>query len=477
MNKLRFAVVLLLGSLVILGMLIGASLDEATRKLAHDIFQQLIEINTTDSVGSTTAAAEAMSKRLLAAGFAAGDIKVLGPNDRKGNLVARYHGTGSLKPVLIIGHLDVVEARREDWTTDPFQFVETDGYFYGRGTQDMKVSDAILVTTFIRFKREGYQPDRDIILALTADEEGGKSNGVDWLLKNHRELVDAAFALNPDSGGVTTVKGKPLNVDVEANEKLYADFELDASNRGGHSSLPVPDNTIYHIADALSRLEHAPFPFELNPITRTYFERRAALESGQMASDMKAILLRPPDTKAIARLSMDARFNSLMRTTCVATRLNAGHANNALPQQAQAIVNCRILPGHSMEEVRQELIRVFADPKITVKYVDNAYHVMDRAPETKAFAPVLPPAEVMRPLERVTDTMWPGAPVIPEMETGASDSVYTIAAGIPSYGISGVALDQDDVRAHGKDERVRVGSFYDGVEFYYRYLRALTGAK
>ncbi len=473
MNKLRFAVLLLVASLG------AAPLDVATRKLAHDIFQQLIEINTTDSVGSTTIAADAMAKRLLAAGFTAEDVKVLGPNDRKGNMVARYRGTGSasLKPILIICHLDVVEARREDWTTDPFKFVEKDGYYYGRGTQDMKESDAILVTTFIRFKREGYQPDRDIILALTADEEGGKSNGVDWLLKNHRELVDAAFALNPDSGGVTTVKGKPLNVDVEANEKLYADFELDATNPGGHSSLPVPDNAIYHVADALSRLEHAPFPFELNPITRTYFERRAALESGQTAADMKAILRTPPDAEAFARLSKDARFNSLMRTTCVATRLSAGHANNALPQQAQANVNCRILPGHTMEEVRQELIRIFADPKITVKYVDNAGNVSDRAPESKAFAAVLPPAEVMQPLERVTDSMWPSAPVIPEMETGASDSVYTIAAGIPSYGVSGVALDQDDVRAHGKDERLPEKSFYDGVEFYYRYLKALTGAR
>ncbi len=473
MNKLRFAVVLLMASL-------GAEpLDQATRNLAHDIFQQLIEINTTDSVGSTTVAADAMAKRLLAAGFSAEDVKVLGPNDRKGNMVARYRGTGTagLKPILIIAHLDVVEARREDWTTDPFQFVEKDGYFYGRGTQDMKVSDAILVTNFIRFKREGYQPNRDIILALTADEEGGKSNGVDWLLKNHRELVDAAFALNPDSGGVTTVKGKPLNVDVEANEKLYADFELTATNPGGHSSLPVPDNAIYHIADALARLEHSPFPFELNPITKTYFERRAPLESGQTAADMKAMLGTPPDPQAIARLSKDARFNSLMRTTCVATRLSAGHANNALPQQAQANVNCRILPGHTMEEIRQELIRIFADPKITMKYVSNAGVVSDRAPATKAFAPLLPPAEVMKPLERVTDAMWPSAPVIPEMETGASDSVYTIAAGIPSYGVSGVALDQDDVRAHGKDERVPEKSFYDGVEFYYRYLKALTGAR
>src|ERR1700722_1978388 len=346
--------------------------DEANRQLARDVFQQLIEINTTDSVGSTTAAAQAMAKRLLDAGFQPEDVKVLEPNDRKGNLVVRLHGTNAArKPILIIGHLDVVEARREDWTTDPFKFVEKDGYFYGRGTQDMKVSDAIVVTTFIRFKREGYQPNRDIILALTADEEGGKSNGVDWLLKNHRDLIDAAFALNPDAGGVTPVKGKPLNVDVEANEKLYADFELTATNPGGHSSLPVPDNAIYHIADALTRLEHAPFPFELNPITKTYFERRSALESGQTAADMKAILGTPADPQAIARLSNDARFNSLLRTTCVATRLGAGHANNALPQQAQANVNCRIIPGHTMEEIRQELIRIFADPKITVKYVSN----------------------------------------------------------------------------------------------------------
>jgi acetylornithine deacetylase/succinyl-diaminopimelate desuccinylase-like protein len=300
---------------------------------------------------------------------------------------------------------------------------------------------------------------------------------VEWLLKSHRDLVDAEFAVNPDSGGVTTVKGKPLNVDVEANEKLYADYELSATNPGGHSSLPVPDNAIYHITDALARLEHASFPFELNAITRTYFERRAALEPGQIAADMRAILRIPPDQAAIARLSMDARFNSMLHTTCVATRLAAGHANNALPQEARANVNCRILPGHSMEEVRQDLIRIFADPKVTVKYVDNSYRIFAQAPDTKSFPPVLPPQGVMQPLERVADTMWRGAPVIPEMETGASDSVYTIAAGIPSYGISGVALDQDDVRAHGKDERVRVSSFYDGVEFYYRYLKALTSAK
>ncbi|HTA71904.1 MAG TPA: M20/M25/M40 family metallo-hydrolase [Bryobacteraceae bacterium] len=453
----------------------AAALDDATRGLARDIFQQLIEINTTDSVGSTTVAAEAMAKRLMDAGFSPDDVKVLGPNDRKGNLVARLHGSGGArKPILIIGHLDVVEARREDWTTDPFKFVEKDGYFYGRGTQDMKVDDAILITTFIRFHQEKYRPDRDLILALTADEEGGKSNGVDWLLKNHRDLVDAAFVLNADAGGVTTVKGKPVNVDLEASEKLYADYQVTATNPGGHSSLPVLDNAIYHIADALGRLERAPFPVELNPVTRTYFERRAPLETGQTAADMKAILRTPPDPAAVARLSADARYNSTLRTTCVATRLNAGHANNALPQLAQANVNCRILPGHSAEEIRLELIRIFADPKIVVRYVDDAGNVYDRTPEKKAFPPVLPPDEILKPLARIADEMWNGVPVIPDMETGASDSIYTIAAGLPSYGVNGVAIDQDDVRAHGKDERVRVSSYYDGVEFYYRYLKALA---
>jgi acetylornithine deacetylase/succinyl-diaminopimelate desuccinylase-like protein len=454
----------------------GAPLDDATRQLARAIFQQLIEINTTDSVGSTTAAAEAMAKRLLDAGFPAEDIKVLGPNARNGNLVARLRGAGTRRPILIIGHLDVVEARRADWTTDPFQFVEKDGYFYGRGTQDMKVNDAELITDFIRLHRENYRPDRDIILALTADEEGGQSNGVDWLLKNHRDLIDAAFVINADAGGVTTVNGKPVNVDIEANEKLYADYQVSATNPGGHSSLPVPDNAIYHVADALGRLERAPFPFELNPVTRVYFERRAALETGQTAADMTAILQTPPDAAAISHLSANARFNSLMRTTCVATMMEAGHAPNALPQLAKANVNCRILPGHSAEEIRLELVHIFADLKVVVRYVDNSRTVFDKTPDKKAFPPILPPDEILKPLARLADEMWNGAPVIPEMETGASDSVYTVAAGLPSYGISGVAIDQDDIRAHGQDERVRVSAFYDGVEFYYRYLKALTTA-
>ncbi|MGA3259324.1 MAG: M20/M25/M40 family metallo-hydrolase [Bryobacteraceae bacterium] len=457
----------------------AASLDEPTRRLSREILQELIEINTTDSVGSTTVAAEAMRKRLLAAGFAAEDVTVLGPNERKGNLVARLRGAhaGGPKPILIIAHLDVVEARRSDWTTDPFRLVEQDGFFYGRGTQDMKGADAIMVTTLMRFKREGYRPDRDIILALTADEEGGTFNGVDWLLKQHRDLVDADFALNPDSGGVTTQHGKALAVEVASAEKLYADFELKATNPGGHSSLPVADNAIYHVADALVRLERAVFPFELNAVTRAYFENLAKVESEQNAADMRGMLAQPPDPAAIARLGRVAQFNALVRTTCVATRLDAGHANNALPQSARAIVNCRILPGHSAEEVRVELVRILADPAVSVRHIsDLTGEIADRAPLDKPSAPVTLRTDVLAPLERLAAQFWPGAPVVTDMETGASDSKYTNAAGIPSFGFSALAIDRDDVRAHGKDERLRVSSYYDGVDFYYQYLKALTGA-
>ncbi|MGH9452740.1 MAG: M20/M25/M40 family metallo-hydrolase [Terriglobia bacterium] len=463
--------------LLLFAPVLRAQIDSATRQLSHDIFKQLIEINTTDSVGNVTTAARAMAQRLLDAGFPASDVVVLGPNARKENMVARLHGTGAHKPILLIGHLDVVEARREDWTTDPFKFVEKDGYYYGRGTQDMKSDDAILVTDLIRLKREGYKPDRDITLALTADEEGGKSNGVDWLLKNHRNLIDAEFVLNSDGGGVVSRDGKPLMVSMDGSEKLYGDFQLTVTNPGGHSSLPVPDNAIYHLANGLAQLQHYQFPFELNPVTRAYFERMAAVVKGEEGADMKAILKAPPDPGAVARLSKDPLQNATMRTTCVATRLDAGDANNALPQMARAVVNCRILPGHSREEVRQTLIRVLDDPKIAVRYVATGGKVMDRAPQAEALPPVVLRPDVMQPLERVAAEMWPGAPVVPTMATGASDGVYTNAAGLPTYGISGIAIDENDVRAHGRDERVRIESFYRGVDFYYRFLKALTSAQ
>ncbi len=453
--------------------------ETAVHKTAYDIFKQLIEINTTDSIGSTTVAAQAMAQRLLEAGFPAADVTVVGPNERKGNMVARYRGKpgSKLKPVLIIGHLDVVEARREDWTTDPFQFVEKDGYYYGRGTQDMKSDDAIAVAAFIRMKKEGYVPERDIILALTADEEGGLSNGVDWLLKNHRDLIDAEFALNPDSGGVVTEHGKPISVEFEATEKLYADYQLVATNPGGHSSLPKPDNAIYHIADALTAVQRYQFPLEFNSVTRGYFEQMAKIEPAETAADMRAILADPPDAAAAARLSKDARYNSTLHTTCVATLLSGGHAPNALPQRAEANVNCRIFPGHSQEEIRLELVKLFNDPALTVRYRADSGELSDHGSERKSMVPPPLRADVMDSLRAVSQKLWPNTPVLPIMETGASDSIYTMMAGIPSYGISGVAIDRDDVRAHGKDERVKVESYFTGVDFYYQFLKTLTARK
>jgi acetylornithine deacetylase/succinyl-diaminopimelate desuccinylase-like protein len=466
----------LLASVLFLVPASQAQLDDATKQLSHDIFKQLIEINSTDSVGSVTAAAEAMAQRFRDAGFPAADIHILGPSDkdRKKNVVVRLHGTGKHKPLLLIGHLDVVEAHREDWTVDPFTFVEKDGFFYGRGTQDMKSGDAIMVTTLLRFKKEGYKPDRDIILALTADEEGGKSNGVDWLLKNHRELIDAELVFNHDGGGILSDHGKPMMMTVDATEKLYADFQLSVTNPGGHSSLPRPDNAIYALANALTRLEHYQFPFELNEVTRAYYERMAPVETPERAAEIKAMLKTPPDSSAIAQLSRDAIDNSTIHTTCVATRLNAGHANNALPQRAEANVNCRILPGHSAEETRQELIKVFADAKISVRYVETLGQVVDAAPAGESLPPPPLRRDVFGPLEKITSEMWPGTPVLPDMATGASDGKYTMSVGLPTYGISGTAVDRDDIRAHGRDERLGMESYYKGVEFYYRYLKAVT---
>jgi len=451
-----------------------ASADSAANALAHEIFRQLIEINTTDSVGNVTTAAEAMAARFRAARFAADDVFVGGASDRNKNLVVRLHGTGQHQPVLLIGHLDVVEARREDWSTDPFKLVEKDGFFYGRGTQDMKDGDAIMVTTLLRMKQEGFRPSRDIILALTADEEGGCCNGVDWLLKNHRELIDAEFVLNHDTASVMSEKGVPQVFELDATEKLYGDYQLIVTNKGGHSSLPRPDNAIYELSEALIRIGKYQFPFELNNVTRAYFGSMARIVGGQTGADMRAIVATPPEPQAIERLSLNPSYGSVMRTTCVATRLEGGHANNALPQRATAVVNCRILPGHSREEVRQDLIRVVADPQVTIRYIADNGQVSDTAPERRGLPPPPLVPQMLKPLEREVRATWPGLKVVPVMSAGASDAIYTSAAGLPTYTLAGIALDRDDVRMHGRDERVGIGSFDTGNAFFYRYLKALT---
>ena len=449
--------------------------DAAANALAHDVFKELIEINTTDSVGNVTTAAQAMARRLRAGGFAASDMQLLGANARKQNLVVRLKGTGAHKPLLMIGHLDVVEANRADWSTDPFEFVEKDGYFYGRGTEDMKDGDAIMVTTLLRLKKEGFRPSRDLILALTADEESGTANGVDWLLQHHRELIDAEFVLNHDGYSVVMDRGKPLFYELDGTEKVYGDYLVTATNRGGHSSLPRPDNAIYELMNGLARLAKYEFPFELNSVTHGYYEQLAKIETGERARDIQAILKVPADPAAVARLSRDATDNSVMHTTCVATRLAGGHANNALPQRAQATVNCRILPGHSPEEVRKVLIQVLADPSLTVQYIaDDGKTILATASDKRGYPPAPLRADVMDALRAEVASFWPGLQIVPTMSTGASDGMYTSEAGLPTYNLTGVAVEKDDERAHGRDERIGIESFYRGNEFYSRYIKAVT---
>ncbi len=472
-NHLCRAVLLLIGCA---GLCCGtrAQSSNQVNQEARSIFKELIEINTTDSVGNVTAASEAMAKRLRAAGFPDQDVIVAGPTERKKNLVARFRGTGQKKPILFIGHLDVVEARREDWTTDPFTFVEQDGYFYGRGTEDMKEGDALLVLTFIRLKREGFVPDRDLILALTSDEEGGDYNGIDWLLKEHKDWIDAEYCINLDGGEFEKLKGKRVLAGLQASEKVYADFQFETTNPGGHSSVPGAENAIYELSAAISRLQTFSFPMKISEITRNYFAHSATLTLGQQAEDLRDVVKQPPDPGAIKRLSANPYYNSLLHTTCVATMLSGGHAPNALPQTARANVNCRIFPGEEPEEVRKTLEHVVADPKVKITLVpektsDGRLIPIAGVPPS----PLLP--ELVKTLESTVTSMWPGVPVVASMSTGATDGNYLRIAGMPTFGIACMFFDMEDERAHGKDERVGVQDFYDGVEFTYRFMKALAG--
>jgi acetylornithine deacetylase/succinyl-diaminopimelate desuccinylase-like protein len=435
---------------------------------AREIFKQLIEINTTDTpAGSVTRAAEAVAARLKAAGFPTADVVVAGPDPRKFNLVARYRGTGGGKPLLFLAHLDVVEAKREDWSFDPFVLLEKDGFFYGRGTSDDKSMAATLTANLLRLREEGFKPERDLILALTADEEGGRFNGVEWLVKNRRSLIDAELAINEGGSGEMR-KGKYQINQVQAAEKVYQDFRLESRNPGGHSSRPIRDNAIYHLADALARLEKFEFPVNLGEITRTYFERMAGFETEpKLAAAMRAVAKPAPDRLAARLLSTTSSYyNALMRTTCVATRLEGGHANNALPQLAAANVNCRILPGESPASVKARLEEAIADPKVSVAFVDEATPSQP-SPLTAA---------IMGPIESISTAMFPGVIVVPVMGTGATDGLHLRNAGIPTYGVDGIFYEADENRAHGRDERVGVKQFYEGLEFQYRLIKALAAA-
>jgi acetylornithine deacetylase/succinyl-diaminopimelate desuccinylase-like protein len=431
----------------------------------REIYRQLIETDTSHSAGDTTKAAELLANYFRNAGIPESDIHIVGPEPRNKNLVVRYRGTNAKAPILLLAHLDVVEARRDDWTFDPFKLTEKDGYFYGRGTSDDKDGVTTLSAALLRLRKEGFKPNRDLILALTAGEEGGDVyNGVEWLIGHHRDLVNPSFCLNADAGGVQKRKGKRLLYAVQAAEKVYQSYRLETKGPGGHSSKPTSDNTIYGLSTALVRLSQYRFPVQLSEITRGYFDKMSQIETEPTASDMKAVLKSPPDAAALDRLSAAPFYNAILRTTAVATMLQAGHAENALPQTATAIVNCRILPGESPAEVLDTLRKVIADDRITITPVKPA--------KTSPPSPLTP--EIMDAIQRTTDKLWPGIPIVPEMETGATDGLYFRQIGIPTYGITGTAVDLDDVRMHGKDERMGVQDFFDGLEFEYQLIKAIA---
>src|SRR5579871_69877 len=438
----------------------------------RELLKQLIEIDTTAATGSTGKAAEAMAARLVNAGFAPADVQVLGPRPERANLVARLHGTGTKRPVLLISHLDVVEARREDWTTDPFQFVEKEGYFYGRGTMDIKCADAILVANLIRWKKENYKPDRDVIVALTANEEGGEleENGIYWLLKNHRELIDAEFCVNPDGGNLETKKSRKLLNELQYAEKGFLSFALEVKNKGGHSSVPEKENAIYRLSKGLVRLSEFDFPAVLDAGTRAYFEAVGTRQGGSAAGAINRMLeTNPPDPAALALVAKSPDWNAKLRTTCVATMLQAGHAENALPQSAKATVNCRILPTEKPEDVEASIRRVMGDPEIHVAPMEKMGLV--QSPPSPLRQDVTEAARV------VTSSIWPGVRVVPFVSVGATDGKHLRRAGIPTYGVSGIADDYDNIRAHGKDERIAATVLYEGREFLYRLVTRLSSGE
>ena len=440
----------------------------ANQALGRDILKQLVEINSTHANGSTVAA-KAIYDRLIGAGFPPSDVELLIPPDHptKGNVVVRLHGRGLAPPILYIGHLDVVEARREDWTYDPFVLTEKDGWLYGRGTIDMKGQDAAMLASLIRLRQEHFAPARDLIIAFTADEEaGGDFSGVDWLLKTHRPLIDAALVINPDGGEAGVKHGRKLYLAVQTSEKIYVTYQLEATDKGGHSSRPTAGNPIYRLARALGRVGDFAFPVDLTATTRAYFTGRAGLEQGQIRADMRSAGAGDPPADVIARLSSEVETNILLRTTCVATMVDGGQGESALPERARAVIQCRVVPGESTDDIERTLTRVIADPTIRL----SVYTPPTPSPESP------PSPQVLGAVAKVAAGMWPEVVILPTMSAGASDSAFTRAAGIASYGVDGMFDDLDDGRAHGRDERIGVAAFPEELEFTYRLMKVLLDA-
>ena len=430
------------------------------------IYKELVETNTTLSAGDCTLAAQRMAARLKLAGYPDSDLRVFVPegHPKEGGLLAVLHGSDpQAKAILMLAHVDVVEAKREDWTRDPFTLIEEDGYFYGRGTSDMKAQAAIWVDNLIRYREEGYKPRRSIKLALTCGEETSSAlNGAGWLTKNARDAIDAEWALTEGVDGDLDAHGHRIALEILAAEKTSQNFVLEATNPGGHSSRPVPDNAIYHLVRAVDRVSRFEFPVELDDANRAYFTGMSKIVGGQAGSAMVAIVKNPQDVAALAILDKDHNWHAMLRTTCVATMLAAGHATNALPQRATANINCRIFPGDTRDAVLAQLVAVIEDPKVSVTIPEI------RGPVATA-APLTP--QVLGPIETVAHELWPGVPVIPALEPGASDAQFLNPAGIPTYGVTGIFIDPDGGNIHGLNERVRVQSVYEGRTFLYRLVK------
>ena len=443
------------------------SAQQEPRALEREILKQLVEINTSDSARHTDLAAKAMATRLVDAGVPQTDVQLIETAPGITNLVARYRGRGGgPKPILLMAHLDVVGARREDWSFDPFTFRESEGYYYGRGSSDNKAGAAMLVANLIRYKREGFVPARDLVVVLTGDEET-TGEGIQGLLAKHRNLLDADFALNTDAGGGELRDGKAIAFSVQTAEKVYLTFQLETRNKGGHSSVPEPDNAIYRLIAGLNKLARFSFPVRLNETTREFLTGAAVTQPRGLAGDMRAVA-RNGDPAAARRLSAAAPYyNSLLRTTCVATRLFAGHADNALPQLARATVNCRLLPDDPPDSAEAVLRRVLGDTAIHVSRV--------REPTLSPASPLRP--DVIQPVTALAHKMWPGAVVVPEMSTGATDGLYVRNAGIPVYGVSAVFERIDDIRAHGRDERIGVKAYHDAATYWYQLVKSLASSQ
>ncbi len=451
-----------LGSALLLLSPSGATAEDDPRLLAREIYADLIAFPSTRSHGGSAEIAKYVADRLIAAGFSERDVQILGPRPDVVGVLARFRGRGERKPVLVFAHLDVVEALPEDWSMPPFELIEKDGYFYGRGTSDNKAGAAALLANFIRLKREGFEPSRDFILMFTGDEET-EMNSIAYFAQEKRDSIDAEFALNTDGGMIETKDGKPLAFVVQAAEKVYLTLRLEVTNPGGHSSRPRADNAIYELAEGLLRLRSHQFPASLNDATRSYFSQAARFYPAEMAAAMRALAEGRASESDIARLDSSIHLRTMMRTTCVPTQLEGGHAENALPQMAAAVVNCRILPQDSPEDIVADLRRVLASDAI---HVTTDYEAVASPP-----SPLTP--NVMDAVTRVAAELYPGIPVIADMSAGATDGLYLRNAGIPTYGVSALREDTDDIRAHGRDERVEVEAFYDSVEYWYRLLHAL----